>query len=111
MSLFAYFYALLIIISLFIDSADDVFAMAIINLQMIFMAVFAYIGFTFVSALITVRARRPAYSGLIFAVAVVLCSSVAMRILALVGAFVVIMHGKISGNNSTVTLFDKDKFN
>ena len=106
---FAYFYVCLIVSALFIESADSIFAISVMNLQMIFMIVFAYVGYTFSSALITIRSQRPAYSNLLFVAAILIFSSFALRILAIIGAFVTIMHGKISSGSSN-PLFNNDKF-
>lgn len=97
--IYAYFYVSLLLVSLFIGNTDDLFSITVLNLQLIFMAVFAYIGYTFTSALVAIRSNKPLNSLIWFTVLLILLSSFALRILAIVGAVITILHGRIVNKN------------
>lgn len=94
-NVFAYFYIVLVLVSFFITDTSTVLSVAIINLYNIFNVVYAYIGFNFALALISVR-RSPTYAFIILSVLVILFSSFAVDILAMLGIFFTI--SKNNGN-------------
>ena len=109
--IFAYFYLTVLILSFIITTEGGLFTRALINLELVFMSVFAYIGYTFTSALLTVRTGRPSQASLLIILAIFAFSSLAFRILAITGAIVVIIHGKLSNNQNSDFIFTNDKSN
>lgn len=83
-NIFAYFYFVLIIASLFVGSADSIFAVSVLNLYNIFLVIFAYVGFNFVLTILTMRMKK----GTAFIVLIALLaifSSLIMQLLAVMG--------------------------
>lgn len=97
---FAYFYFIIAIISMFVSGSDGALSLSIINLQLIFMAVFAYVGYKFVVTVMKINGRSAMMTSLIMLVAIALLSSVAIQILAVTGAFVSVNYEKISKNTN-----------
>ena len=96
---FAYFYFVVAIISMFATDASNALSVSIVNLYLIFMFVFAYIGFVFVTAMLTKRGRSRFFSTLLVLILTVALSSLAIQILAVIGAFVTINVAKINNND------------
>lgn len=82
--IYAYFYVILIIVSLFATSADSIFAISVLNLYNIFMVIFAYIGFTVALDLLKKR-LKPILAGIILLATLLLFASFAAQILAAFG--------------------------
>ncbi len=82
--IYAYFYVILVILSLFITSVDGIFAISVLNLYNIFMVIFAYVGFKVVLDLLKIR-MKPIVAILILIGALLLFASFAAQILAAVG--------------------------
>lgn len=91
--IFAYFYAIVGVSIMFFQNSSDVLAVAALNLEYIFMFIFAYVGFNF---LITMLSRRiPAVLALIIClIAVIVLSSVAIQVLSYVGLMFVLVKDK-----------------
>jgi hypothetical protein len=83
---FAYFYIILSVLSVFTMSADSVVSVAVANLYNIFMVVFAYLGFNFAVQLLSTR-RSKAFAYFIIVLALLMFSSFAIEILSLMGVF------------------------
>ena len=83
-NVFAYFYVILVFISMFVINVDSVVAVAVLNLYYVFMAVYAYVGFNVAMAMLT-KKMRPFVSFLLLALAVLVFSSIAFQILAVLG--------------------------
>jgi hypothetical protein len=90
-------------------SADSIISLSILNLELVFMVVYAYIGYMFATAMLTVKTLRPTYSKLVLLFGIIIFSSIALRVLAIVGAIVTIIHGKIESTKGN--LFSQNKFN
>ena len=98
-AVFAYFYFAVAILSMFATDASNALSVSIANLYLIFMFVFAYIGFVFITAMLTKRGRSRFFSTLLVLALTVALSSFAIQILAVVGAFVTINVAKINNND------------
>lgn len=85
-SLYAYFYLILIVVSLFTASGTGAFAVCVSNLYNIFMVVYAYIGFNAAHAFLA-RKRKPGGSFIILLIVTVIFLNFALEILAMIGAF------------------------
>lgn len=85
-SVFAYFYFIITIASIFMVDTGSVFAISVLNLGNIFTFVYFYVGFTVALAYLS-RNRRPVSAALLLIVVVILFATYALQILALIGAF------------------------
>lgn len=88
-SVFAYFYLILFLICMFVGG-EDVFALSVNNLYMIFTYVYAYIGFNIVKAFIVLRTGRSLIAYVVLFISILLLSSMAIELLAIIGALMVI---------------------
>lgn len=93
-NLYAYFYLILTLASVFVINADSIFAISILNLYNVFLIVFAYVGFNFVITHI-LKNLRPLYAGLILVAVMLLFSGFAVQVLAILG----VMHTIRSNKN------------
>lgn len=89
-SLFAYFYIALIILS-FITATDEFFGILISNLNTVFMFVYAYLGYKFVSA---VFANRGLFSRVLLFGAIIFFSGTAIQILSYIGVYFTIITAR-----------------
>ena len=87
--IFAYFYLVLSIVSVFTLSSNSLVHVAVVNLYNIFMVVYAYFGFNLALYLISAR-RSKVFAFLILVIAVLAFSSLAIEILSLMGVFYII---------------------
>lgn len=92
-SLFAYFYLLLFVLAIFVSSASSLFGICVANLSNIFCVVFAYVGFNFALALLSMK-RSVAFSFILLIIGLVLFSTLMIEVLSVVGAFTVITGNK-----------------
>ena len=83
-NVFAYFYIILLIASIFTTSASGVFALTVNNLYNIFMAIYAYVGFNFAIAFLSSR-MRPMFAFLIICIALLTFFSFGISLLAMIG--------------------------
>ena len=83
--LYAYFYVILIILSLFTTSSTDLFSVCVLNLYNIFLVVFAYIGFNVALDMLKKRTRRPVISTVLLIGVMIIFMSFALQILAALG--------------------------
>ena len=83
-TVYAYFYIILAIISVFLNSTDTVFAISVLNLYNVFMIVFAYVGFNFMLEILR-RRMKPVVSLLILCGATIVFSTFAIQLLAALG--------------------------
>ncbi len=87
--IFACFYGILTLLSLFFDAATDAFSLAVVNLQLFFMVVYAYIGFKYLRfSARRMRRRNP----MIFFILVMFLflPSLSLQLLAIEGMIAVI---------------------
>ena len=98
---FAYFYATVAILSMFTTDTTSVIDVSVANLYLIFMFVFAYAGFSFSVFVLNQKRKRTAFTPLAIIAICVLFSSIAVQILAVVGAFATIYRAKLIKNDGT----------
>lgn len=95
---YAYFYVILVILSLFASSADSIFAISVFNLYNIFMVIFAYVGFKVAHDLLKKR-MKPFLSVVVLLGALLLFSSFAAQLLAALGVLYAMRRDEgIAGN-------------
>lgn len=92
-SLYAYFYLILTIVSLFTMSSVGVLSICVGNLYNVFMVIYAYVGFGFAHAFLS-RKRSPVTAYILLLIIVVLFFNFALEILAMIGAFGTIRKNK-----------------
>ena len=92
-SLFAYFYIALVILS-FLISPVSFFGIFVANLHSVFMFVYAYVGYKFVSFACSSRGM---FTKLLLIAAIVFFSGVAVQILSYIGVYLTIVSGRIKG--------------
>ncbi len=92
-SIFAYFYPVLAFLSLFITSMDSVFAVSVLNLYVIFTAIFAYIGFNFVWAMLMTRMSKGASLFMLLVITLVFASFL-LQLYAVIGVFFTVKNNK-----------------
>ena len=97
-ALFAYFYLALSFLQLFIGAAD-VLAVAMLNLYVVFMAVYAYVGFRFASFLLTRATKKPLLSKFLVLLSLLFFSQFAIQILSYAGVFETVMTARIKAAN------------
>ncbi len=102
--LFAYFYAVVAVISVFSASKDSVFSISVMNLHLLFMVIFAYTGYSFLHEFLESKIHNRFLATLILIAAIAFLSSFALQIFSVVGTLVTILYTKISGR-------DHDTFN
>ena len=83
-NLYAYFYVILGLISIFATTNGGVLALTVSNLYIIFMAVYVYVGINVIVSILSTRIK-PFLAYVIIVVAFLAASSLAMQILAVVG--------------------------
>ncbi len=93
---FAYFFCLLFFVQLFIVDLESTFSVVLMNLYLIFLVVFAYIGFRFLLFTIQRRKNRKGLFYLLLFASVLFFSSIAIRIIALNGVLAVIVANRLS---------------
>ncbi len=99
-NVYAYFYVILALVSVFVYSTDSLFGISVLNLYNIFMVVFAYVGFNY--ALSLLRRRMKKWSSFIFlAVLTVMFSSLAIQFLAFLGVIFTIRKSRETGSLGT----------
>lgn len=92
-NLYAYFYAVVFILSFMLGNGEDVAAIAIQNLSYVFMAMFAYIGLRHL-LLVSLQVRRKGMFYLIVFMGIMLFSVTAIQILSFLGAYVTILSNR-----------------
>ena len=92
-SLYAYFYIALIFVSMFTMANVSIFTVCVSNLYNIFMIVYAYIGFNFVHAFLSIK-RKPIFAFILLLIITVLMLNLALELLAIIGAFGTIRRNK-----------------
>ncbi len=101
-NLFAYFYVLLVVASMFIGEPTETAALTVHNLYTVFMFVYAYLGYKYISEIFARKNGKPILSGILVLCAVLFFSSFAVQILSYLGAFMTIARNRASatpGNN------------
>ncbi|MBQ7315056.1 MAG: DUF2232 domain-containing protein [Clostridia bacterium] len=97
--LFAYFYGVVFLLSIFIVG-DSVFALAVGNLQLFFMCMYAYVGFKYLR-FVSRRTRRRHPMTIVIIVLFFLMPSVAIQLLSLEGVIAVITAHRMQKNRGS----------
>lgn len=100
-NVFAYFYAALLFLNLFIGSGLGVFELAVVNLYNIFMVVFAYFGFLVAREFLS-RGRGRGFASAVLIGAIILLSALAVQLLSLAGlifTFIDNKHNRVKNDN------------
>ena len=100
-NLFAYFYVILMLATMFSQSADSVFGVSVMNLYSIFLVIFAYVGFNSAIALLT-RRIKPVLAFLVLCGAILLFSSFALQMLAVMGVLFTIRNNRMITNDKAI---------
>ena len=90
---FAYFYLILMIASIFIPMESNVFTITVLNLSNIFMVIFAYVGFYFAIDFLAKRMRR-GFAIAITVISILLLARFSLNLLSMLGVYKVILEGK-----------------
>lgn len=88
-NIFAYFYLILAVVSLFMPTPDSILAVTVVNLYNIFMFIYFYVGYMLARDFFS-RGRQPLFSRILFVLVVITFLTYAIEILALIGAFATI---------------------
>jgi hypothetical protein len=97
--IFAYFYVVLSLVSIFTLSASSIFSVAVTNLYNIFTVVYAYFGFNLAVNLLSAR-RSKGFAFILLIIAILALSSFAIEILSLMGVFYCITDNKRQGDKA-----------
>ena len=92
-SVFAYFYCAIFLAFVFLSGISATFYLIIANLFAVFMPIFAYFGFGFATALLSLRYTR-GFAWSVLIVLLILFSALAFVILSFFGVVFVILHNK-----------------
>lgn len=92
-SIFAYTAVAFMLLSTFLSSGTDVFSIAVCNLSNIFTFIFAYLGFNYVTALLSAR-RGGGISFILLVVVILMLASFALQLLAVLGIVLTVQHNK-----------------
>ena len=95
---FAYFYLLVTVASIFVPMDSSVFSITVLNLSNIFMAIFAYVGFYYAVDFFAKRMRR-GFATVITIVAILLLARFSLNLLSMLGMYRVILEGRSKFNN------------
>jgi len=95
-SSFAYFYIALFVLQFFVSDMDSTYSIVLMNLFLIFLVVFAYIGIRFLMFVISKRSRKKFLFTVLLFVGILFFNSVAIEILSLNGVLTVIIANRIS---------------
>lgn len=95
----AYFYLAVSILSMFRNSGG--FALVIMSLDLVFLAVFAYIGFRVVHVMISAK-KGARMATVVLAAAIVLLSSFAVQLLSYLGVYFTIMFNKTNKDKTPI---------
>ncbi len=95
-NLVAYFYCVLFLLNAFVP-ATGAFGIAVANLNIIFTAVYSYIGFGFISAILALS-RKKSFVYALLIITILLLPTLAFQILSLSGVFSTVMRNKASKN-------------
>lgn len=98
-SSYAYFYVLIMFISIFLGSAEGNFAITVLNLKNVFMIVYAYMGFSFLHKILSTRMKSIVAFILILSITL-LFSSFFVSALSLFGVFYTFTINRYKNGNS-----------
>lgn len=93
-ALFAYFFIILSILQIFLFGTDA-FTTTVLNLYVVFLAVYAYVGFRFASFLFGRALHKPRLAKFLIVLSVLLFAQFAIQLLAYAGVFETVMSARI----------------
>jgi hypothetical protein len=93
-NVFAYFYIAVMLLSLFLGVSTDIFSLTVSNLYNVLSAVYAYIGYNYVSAML-INSPRRGFMKVILIFALFSATSLAIGILSVMGVIFTFSHNKI----------------
>ena len=83
-NVFAYFYVVLVFLSIFVPATDSVFALSINNMYNILMAIYAYVGFNVAVSILSAK-MKPVFAILVVIASLLALFSFALSVLSLLG--------------------------
>ena len=92
-NVFAYFYIILVVLSILTSMSNGVLGIAVGNLYNIFMVVYAYVGFNYAVAVLSIK-FKPSTSIIILLVITLLAMSMALGLLAMFGVLFTIRKNR-----------------
>ncbi len=98
-NLYAYFYAIIFILSFILGNGEGIAAVAIQNLTYIFMVMFGYIGLRHLT-LMSTQMRRKGFFFIAVIFAIMLFNVTALQILSFLGAYVTILSNRTTESNN-----------
>ena len=98
-SVYAYFYLVLTLAGFFVGAEANVFALTVTNLSNIFMVVYAYIGWSCISRMLSAK-KRSVVSHIFLFLAIIIFAGLALNILSFFGVFYTITVNKIIGGHN-----------
>ena len=93
---YAYFYAIISLVSFFLGEKLSAFNLVVLNLSMIFMMIYAYVGWNASSKLASMRNKSSSFFKVIIIISIVCLPGFAIRVLSYVGAFYTVAMSKIN---------------
>ena len=93
-SLFAYFFIILSILQIFVFGTDA-FAATVMNLYVVFLAVYAYVGYRFASFLFGRAIRKPRLAKFLIILSILFFAQFAIQLLAYAGVFETVMSARM----------------
>ena len=93
-SLFAYFFIILSILQIFVFGTDA-FAATVMNLYVVFLAVYAYVGYRFASFLFGRAIRKPRLAKFLIILSILFSAQFAIQLLAYAGVFETVMSARM----------------
>lgn len=96
-NLYAYFYLILSVATIFVMNAESALSVSVINLYYIFLVIFAYVGFNYSVAMLSMRMKkRTAF--ILIAVITCVFMSLAPQILAILGVMFTIKSNRLGSD-------------
>ena len=93
---YAYFYAIISLVSFFLGEKLSAFNLVVLNLSTIFMMIYAYVGWNASSKLASMRNRSSTFSKVIIIASVICLPGFAIRVLSYIGAFYTVAMSEIN---------------
>ena len=95
----AYFYIAIAIISVLASADSSVFSIAVVSLNTVLAAPFAYLGFTFIYGVIRAHGKSSFFSASVIIILCIIFSSFSLSLLSFIGVYFNIISNKIISNN------------
>jgi len=95
---FVYFFIGVLALSLFVGTGTDAFSVTVANINTVLTAVYAYIGFNYVSVMLS-GFKRPRLMRIFLIIALFFATSIAFSILSVFGIVFTLINNKINSNS------------